>query len=211
MKLLKTKDTPASLPGNNLKDIQWFNSPREFIWLILLLLSSLVFSLGFACATPLAAFGAIAAVAFSRRDALILCGAVWLVNQVVGYTILKYPWSVSSVSWGLVLGGATIIASLSSRWIYCHTKTPYLFRLIAAFIAAFAIFEVSLYAVAVFVLGGVQDFTANIVVRIFAINSAAFIGLLALHWLAVTVGLIPMFANGHLSADRRATARPPAA
>jgi hypothetical protein len=211
MQLLKTKDTPVSLPGNSLKDIQWFNSPREFIWLILLLLSSLVFSLGFACATPLAAFGAIAAVAFSRRDALILCGAVWLVNQVVGYTILKYPWSVSSVSWSLVLGGATIIASLSSRWIYDHSKTPYLFRLVAAFIAAFAIFQVSLYAVAAFVLGGVRDFTADIVVRIFAINGGAFIGLLALHWLAVTVGLIPMSANGHLNADRRVAAGPPAA
>jgi hypothetical protein len=211
MNLLRTKDSSVSLPGNSLKDIQWLKSPREFVWLILLLLSSLVFSLGFACATPLAAFGAIAAVAFSRRDALILCGAVWLVNQVVGYAILKYTWSVSSVSWGLVLGGATIIASLSARWIYGHTKTPYLFRLVAAFIAAFASFEVSLYAVAVFVLGGVQDFTADIVVRIFAINGAAFVGLLSLHWLAVTVGLIPMSANGHLNTNRQATAGRPAA
>lgn len=211
MNLLKTKDTPVSLPRNSLKDIRSISSPREFIWLILLLLSSLVFSLGFACATPLAAFGAIAAVAFSRRDALILSGAVWLVNQVIGYTVLRYPWGVTSVSWGLFLGGATIIASVSSRWIYRHSKTPYFLRLVAAFIAAFAVFEVSLYAVALFVPGGVQDFTTDIVVRIFAINGGAFLGLLALHWLASTVGFIPVAADGHLSTDRRATAGPPAA
>jgi hypothetical protein len=199
MNLLKIKDTPVSLPGNDLKDTRSINSPREFIWLILLLLSSLVFTLGFACAAPLAAFGTIAAVAFSRRDALILCGAVWLVNQIVGYTILGYPWSVTSVSWALVLGGATIIASLSSRWIYRRSQTPHLFRLIAAFIAAFAVFEVSLYAVAFFALGGVQDFTADIVARIFAINGGAFVGLLALHWLAVTVGFIPVASEAHSS------------
>jgi hypothetical protein len=199
MNLLQIQDTPVSMPRNDLKHIRSINSPREFIWLILLLLSSLVFTLGFACAAPLAAFGAIAAVAFSRRDALILCGVVWLVNQVVGYTILRYPWSVTSVSWGLVLGGATIIASLSSRWIYRHSKTPYLFRLIAAFIAAFVVFEVSLYAVTLFVLGGVQDFTADIVIKILAINGGAFVGLLALHWLAVTVGFIPVATEAHSS------------
>jgi hypothetical protein len=209
MTLLKIKDTPVSLPGNDLKDTRSINSPREFIWLILLLLSSLVFTLGFACAAPLAAFGAIAAVAFSRRDALILCGAVWLVNQFVGYTILSYPWSVTSVSWGLILGGATIIASLSSRWIYRHSKTPYLFRSIAAFIAAFAVFEVSLYAVALFVLGGAQDFTADIVIRIFAINAGAFVGLLALNWLAVTVGFISVTADVH-SSNPTAARRPAA-
>jgi hypothetical protein len=87
----------SPLPAIDLKSPASINSPREFIGLILLLLSSLVFSLGFSCATPLAAFGAIAAVAFSRRDALILCGAVWFLNQVVGYSVLRYPWRVNSV------------------------------------------------------------------------------------------------------------------
>jgi hypothetical protein len=211
MKLLKSKNTSVSLPESDLRRPASINSPRGVIWLILLLLSSLVFTLGFSCATPLAAFGALAAVAFSHRDALILCGAVWFVNQVVGYTVLRYPWSVNSVSWALVLGGVTIIASLSSGWAYRHSKTPYLLRLLAAFITAFAVFEVVLYAVALFALGGVQDFTADIVVRIFAINGGAFVGLLALHWPAVTLGLIPSGTEARLSTDRRVAAGPPAA
>ena len=190
MNLLKIKDTPAALRGNDVNGTRSFSSPREFIWLILLPLSSLVFSLGFACATPLAAFAALAAVALSKRDGLILCGAVWLVNQVVGYTLLGYSWNINSVSWGLALGGATVLASLSSRWIYGRSKTNYLFRLIAAFIAAFAVFQVSLYLVELFVLGGVEDSAADIVNRVLAINAGAFVGLLALHWLAVTMGFI---------------------
>ena len=197
MNLLKLKDTPAALRGNDVNDIRSFSSPREFIWLILLPLSSLVFSLGFACATPLAAFGALAAVALSRRDGLILCGAVWLVNQVVGYTLLQYSWNINSVSWGLALGGTTILATLSSRWMYRRSKTRYLFGLIAAFIAAFTVFQVSLYLVELFVLGGLQDSTADIVIKVLAINAAAFVGLLALHWLAVAVGFISAAAETH--------------
>jgi hypothetical protein len=189
MNLLKIKDTPAVPRGNDVNDIRSFSSPREFIWLILLPLSSLVFSLGFACATPLAAFGALAAVALSKRDGLILCGAVWLVNQVVGYAFLGYSWNINSVSWGLALGGATILASLSARSIY-RRKIHYLFRLIAAFIAAFAVFQVSLYLVELFVLSGLQDSSADVVTRVLAINAGAFVGLLALHWLAITVGFI---------------------
>jgi hypothetical protein len=211
MNLLKSKNTSVYLPGSELKTPGSIDSPREFIWLILLLLSSLVFTFGFSCATPLAAFGAIAAVAFSRRDALILSGAVWFVNQVVGYTILRYPWSVNSVSWGLVLGGVTIIGTLSSGWIYRHSKTPYLLRLVVTFITAFAVFEVALFAVALFALGGLQDFTVDIVIRIFAINGGAFVGLLVLHWLAVTVGLIPTSPETQPGTGRRVTAGPPAA
>jgi hypothetical protein len=103
------------------------------------------------------------------------------------------------------------MASLSSGWIYRHSKTTYLLRLVAAFITAFVLFEVALYAVALFVLGGVQDFTADIVVRIFAINGGAFAGLLALHRLAVTVGLIPAGPEAQPDINRRVTAGPPAA
>ena len=199
MNLLTIKDTPAALRGNDVSDTRSFSSPREFIWLILLPLSSLVFSLGFACVTPLAAFGALAAVALSKRDGLILCGAVWLVNQVVGYTLLHYPCNINSVSWGLALGGITLVAYLASRWIYRRTKTNYLFRLIAAFVAAFAVFQVGLYPVEFFVLGGLQESAPDIVLRVLGINAGAFVGLLALHWLAVAVGFISATTNARSS------------
>jgi hypothetical protein len=109
----------------------------------------------------------------------------------------------------LALGGATILASLSSRWIYRLSKTHYLFRLIAAFIAAFAVFQVSLYLVELFVLGGVEDSTGDIVTRILAINAGAFVGLLAVHWLAVTLGVIRVAAQAH-TGDPAVASRPAA-
>jgi hypothetical protein len=95
--------------------------------------------------------------------------------------------------------------------MYRHSKTPDLLRLVVAFITAFAVFEVALYAIALFALGGVQDFAADIVVRIFAINGGAFVGLLVLHWLAVTAGLIPTNPETQPGTRRRVTAGRPAA
>jgi hypothetical protein len=48
-------------------------------------------------------------------------------------------------------------------------------------------------------------------VRIFAINGGAFVGLLVLHWLAVTVGLIPTSPEAQSGTGRRVTAGRPAA
>ena len=57
-------------------------------------------------------------------------------------------------------------------------------------LAAFAAYEAALFAVAVTLLGGTEDFTAAILGWIFVINAAAFVGLLVLHRLALSVGLV---------------------
>jgi hypothetical protein len=56
-------------------------------------------------------------------------------------------------------------------------------------LGAFAAYEVALFVVALSLLGGTEDFTAAILGRIFVINAAAFVGLLVLHRLAVSIGL----------------------
>ena len=73
---------------------------RRPLWIALLVVASVVFSLGFACAVPLAAFAAIAALTLSRRDAFALVGAVWLANQIAGFTLLHYPMDPSTFAWG---------------------------------------------------------------------------------------------------------------
>lgn len=64
-------------------------------------------------------------------------------------------------------------------------------RAVTAFAVASVVFEGTLYAAALFVLGGLEDFTFGIVGRIFVINSGAFVGLLILQWLARALGVIP--------------------
>src|SRR5271156_2947543 len=77
---------------------------RHHLWLALLVCASVAFSLSFACATPFAAFSTAAALTLNRRDAMLLTGAVWLANQFVGFTVLRYPWTMTSFAWGVAIG-----------------------------------------------------------------------------------------------------------
>jgi hypothetical protein len=64
---------------------------RRLLWLTVLVASSVAFSLGFACATPFAAFAAAAVLTLPRKDALLLMAAVWLANQAVGMAFSTIP------------------------------------------------------------------------------------------------------------------------
>jgi hypothetical protein len=153
---------------------------------------TLASSVGLACATPFAALGAAAAVTLRGRDALLVGGMVWLINQCVGYTILRYPWTFTSVAWGIALGAATLLAVLAARWIYrLQRAIPSGLRRATAFAAALLVFEAAIYAVAYFVLGGLEDFTVGIVSYVFAINAVSFLGLLVLHSLVMLKRFAP--------------------
>jgi len=73
---------------------------RHQLWLAILVVATIAFTLVFACAAPFAAFGAAAALTLSRRDALLATVALWLVDQAAGYLIVGYPWTLHSVAWG---------------------------------------------------------------------------------------------------------------
>src|SRR5215510_1160511 len=83
---------------------------RRFLWLAVLVAASVAFTLGLACAVPLAAFAAAAAFTLPRWDALVLIVAVWLANQLVGFAVLDYPWTASTFAWGAALGAVAILA-----------------------------------------------------------------------------------------------------
>jgi hypothetical protein len=163
---------------------------RQQFWLMLLVAASFAFSFGFACAVPLAAFGAIAALTLSRRDALLFIGAVWLANQIVGFAFLDYPWTANTLAWGGALGIVAVLATLAAQWAALHVERAGALAIsCAAFVAAFLVYEGALFVVAASALGGTEDFTAVIIGRIFAINAVGFAGLLVLNRLGATLGL----------------------
>jgi hypothetical protein len=140
---------------------------------------------------PLAAFAAAAALSLSRRGALLLITLVWLANQLVGFTVLHYPWTTSTFTWGVVLGAVAILATLASQWIAGRlVNARGAFTVTTTFLIAFAVYEAALFAVSATLLGGTEIYTAAIQGRIFAINAAAFVGLLVLNYLATSVGLV---------------------
>jgi hypothetical protein len=162
---------------------------RHWLWLAVLVGTSVAFTLGLACAVPLAAFAAAAALTLSQRDALALLLAVWLANQLVGFTVLDYPWTASALAWGVALAAVAILATLAGQWTARHlTNAGRALGHTGTFLVAFAVYEAALFAISLTLLGGTEIYTVAIQGRIFAVNAVAFAGLLVLHRLAVSIG-----------------------
>lgn len=143
-----------------------------------LTVASVLTTAGFACAAPLAAFAAIAAMSFGRREALAAIGAVWLANQAWGFAFMHYPIDGETFAWGGALG---IIAMLSCEAAGLVTRRySGVVAACMSVLAAFVVYEGSLIAID-FVAGqGGEDLAPVIVARIFLINICAFGGLWAL-------------------------------
>jgi hypothetical protein len=162
---------------------------RRAVWLALLVVASVVFSLAFACATPFPAFAAAAACTLPRRDTITVSLGVWLANQGIGFAFLGYPWTGNCVAWGVALGLSAVVATLCADWVvgrlgHTHTILRYAVALVTAFVAYEAVLIVSSLG-----LGGTENFTAVIQWRIFKINAGALLGLVALQQLGIAVGM----------------------
>ncbi len=150
------------------------------LWLALLIVSSVLFSFGFSCATPFVAFSVVAALTLPRREAYYLTGGVWLANQVVGFLFLHYPLDATTLAWGMAIGVAAFLSTLAAQ--YTVSRLDHLSNLlcgVAAFLAAFAANEAAIYGTAL-LLGGTQDFTVAIKSWIMSVNALALVGLLVL-------------------------------
>ena len=153
----------------------------------LLAASSVALTLGFACALPLAAFATISALVFRPRAAAGAVLAVWLMNQVVGFSLLHYPTDPSTIAWGLALGAIGLL-SLGAAFLVLSRFDGFV-GAVASFLAAFVVYEGAIYVVCVLSGTGVGSFAEPIVTRIFLINAVAFGGLLAAREVLARTGL----------------------
>jgi hypothetical protein len=166
-----------------------FERAKIAIWIGLVAGSSILFSLALACATPVAALTAIAGLKMSRRAALVLVMAAWAANQAVGYLVLGYPTTWDSFAWGAVIGVAAVLATLMVSEI-AGRQGWLIIGVIAGFLAAFLVYEATLFAATALLPSGAEAFSLPVVSRILWINALALAGLLALHRLAMVVGLL---------------------
>ncbi len=167
---------------------------RTGTWTVLIAGLSIVGSLVFACATPFAAIGALAASKMDRRQGLMLVIAAWLSNQIVGYGILGYPQTAESFAWGGAIGLAAILAFAAAGAATAFAGRQ-LLGLAIAFLSAFAVYEFALYLTGTVLFASEDAFSAAVVARILEINLVSFAGLLGLHRLAVAASLLPMAAS----------------
>lgn len=159
---------------------------RNLLWSGALILVGAFFSLAFACAAPLAGFAAIAALTSTRRNALALTAAVWLANQLVGFTMLHYPLDVETLAWGGALGIIALVCCETARFaarMSIGAGAPF-----AALAASFLVYEGALFAITRAIGGDVSHYALASVARIFAINVCAFLGLWAFGLVCAAIG-----------------------
>ncbi len=138
---------------------------------------SIAGSLVFACAAPLAAIVAFAAVRANLRSGLALVGMAWITNQIIGFAVLGYPLSAETFAWGLALGAAAALALVCVRASVKATSQFFLVQALA-FATAFIAYELALYGFGILASASSDAFSAATVGRVLAINLTAFAALI---------------------------------
>lgn len=125
-----------------------------------------------ACMMPFAAIATISALAMPARRGALTVASCWLGNQVLGFGLMGFPWDGPTFAAGLSLLTASLIAFAAARFAAGNA--------LIAFLAAFAHFEVILFAYALF-FGDVSLFRLEIVALV-GLNDALWFAGLWLGW-----------------------------
>lgn len=145
----------------------------------LLTMSCALASFAFACATPFAAFAVVAAAMLPLLPAVTVVTGVWLVNQMIGFSVMHYPVDANTITWGFVIGLAALAATVVSVLVlHVLRRSGTALALAAALVGAYGAYELVLFAATPF-LGGAGDFTAAIVARLGLLSAVWLIGLVA--------------------------------
>lgn len=138
--------------------------------LLLLAASCALASFAVACATPFAAFAALAAATLPLSSALLVVAAAWIVNQAIGFGALHYPHDIDTIAWGVAIGAAALIATAAAALVLRGLAGTYrLLAITAALAGAYAAYEIALLAWTPF-LGGEGAFTPAIVAHLAVLN-----------------------------------------
>jgi hypothetical protein len=164
---------------------------QQHLWSALLIIGSVALSLGFACATPFAAFAALAALILPRNEALLAASGVWLANQAVGFAFLHYPLTLNCFAWGAAVGVGILVAALAAQEADGRLAGVGTIAVsIGGFLAAFVAHQGFLFLIAAALLGGTEEFRPAIIGQIFAVNTATFLGAAALVHVAARFGFV---------------------
>lgn len=158
-------------------------SGSTIVMIILVSVLSVAGSLAFACAAPLAAIAAFAALTMGRTTGLALVGSALLSNQVVGFGLLHYPQTVDAFAWGATMGISALIAFFVAHVVVerLQGRSPVL-MVSLAFVVAFAAYQLALFVSGYPLEGSEATLSPDVVGRVFEVNLVAFGALLILQW-----------------------------
>ena len=157
------------------------SGPATWLWIMLIGIASILLSRAFACAMPFAALATLSAFTLRGREAFALITFGWFSNQLVGFALLHYPWTPSTLAWGIAIGAAALAGLIAAREMARRMPLLLWVSIPLVLIAAFMAYELVLYASTSLLPAGPGAFAAPVVLRIFAINATAIGLLLAVH------------------------------
>jgi len=158
-------------------------SGSTIVMIILVSALSVLGSLTFACAAPLAAIAAFAALTMGRMTGLALVATALLANQLVGFGVLHYPQTVDTFAWGAAMGVSALIAFFVAHLVVERLQggSPML-TVPLAFVVAFATYLMALFVTGYPLEGSEATLSADVVRRVSEVDFVAFGALLVLQW-----------------------------
>jgi hypothetical protein len=85
---------------------------------------------------------------------------------------------------GLAIGAGAVIGTLAAYWTVRRLGSFHsLARTVAAFVAAFVFYQLSIYVAAMSMLGGTEAFSIQIISQVLVVNAVTLVGLLGLYQL----------------------------
>jgi hypothetical protein len=167
----------------------------NFVWIAILTLAGIGGSLVISCVTPFVALAVALAGTVRLRVALMAISAIWLANQFVGFAFFHFPRTPNTVLWGLAIGAAALLSTTSASIVFKRALWTIVLRLGLALLLSYAIFQVTLFAAALF-LGGIETFSPMVVAQLSLMNLVWLAGLIALNELVAFfckswLGVIP--------------------
>ncbi len=163
------------------------------LWSAVLGVTAAVGSYGLACVFPFAAIAALAAVTLPTRQAAGLLAAVWVVNQIVGFTLLSYPHDGQALAWGAFIGAGAAFGFLAAKRAFGGETRLSSWRTLAALAASIVAYQVVMF-VGAFAMNGFESSTPAIVADV-ARNDAMWFAGLAVLRLALGVSLPRWFGT----------------
>jgi hypothetical protein len=132
-------------------------------------------SFAFACVFPFAAVAALAAVTLDARRGVMLVGATFLANQIVGFTLMGYPLDAQAFGWsGFIAAGA--FAAFGAACFVQRGASVLSLRTVGALAAAIIGYQAVMFAGAL-TLDGFASSTPAIVAQIVLNDVLWFAGL----------------------------------
>jgi hypothetical protein len=157
------------------------------IWIALISGLTVLGSFAFACAAPLAAVAALAALKMERSDGVALVTLSWLANQIVGFALLSYPHTIDSYAWGAAIGLSAVLGFFAAR---AATQSSLPQPIAVAFVVSFAAYQAGLYAAGIAFSYEGDAFSTAVVAEIFAVNFVAYVGFMLVHRAAIALSLL---------------------